>query len=199
MGTGTIPDITFTAAQLGPRRLTETVPAGWSLTVIGCTGDTGVIGRYGQPARLTATRLRDPLDIDAGETVICIFTNTKDASLTIIKTSVPAATPGFDFDGSGTNVPPTSTSTTVGGTRASDPADLTFTAAQLGAKEVTETAPAGWTLTGLGCTGDGDVARRPLGPAHRRTLDIDAGETVICTFTNTKDASLTSSRDRSGL
>ena len=36
------------AAQLGVKEITETVPAGWTLTDIDCTGDTSglVIGRY---------------------------------------------------------------------------------------------------------------------------------------------------------
>ena len=46
------------------------------------------------------------LDIDAGETVVCTFTNTKSASLTVVKVTDPASDPqDFDFDLTGSGVP----------------------------------------------------------------------------------------------
>ncbi len=46
------------------------------------------------------------LDIDAGETVVCTFTNTKHASLTVVKVTDPASDPqDFDFDLTGAGVP----------------------------------------------------------------------------------------------
>ena len=45
-------------------------------------------------ATYSSTALGDPdatLDIDAGETVVCTFTNTKDAILTINKVTDPGA------------------------------------------------------------------------------------------------------------
>ena len=48
---------------------------------------------------------------------------------------------------------------------------------------MTETAVAGWDLTGLTCAGDDDSSVTPLSD-RKATLDIEAGETVVCTFTN---------------
>ena len=62
------------------------------------------------------------------------------------------------------------------------PSQRTFnlSAAQLGAHTVTESANAGWALTDLECTGGGDDSRATR--RRKATLDIDAGETVVCTF-----------------
>ncbi|MBX3010759.1 MAG: hypothetical protein KF832_04595 [Caldilineaceae bacterium] len=45
--------------------------------------------------------------------------------------------------------------------------------------------PANWALTGLSCTGDTDNGSL-LDPGSRKiTIDLDAGENIVCTFTNT--------------
>ena len=52
---------------------------------------------------------------------------------------------------------------------------------------MTESVTPGWSLTNLVCTGGG--ADSSTSVANRvATLDIDAGESVVCTFTNTKGA-----------
>ena len=52
---------------------TETVPAGWSLTDITCSGDT--IAPNSSDTGNTAT-----FNAQSGETITCVFTNTKHAS-----------------------------------------------------------------------------------------------------------------------
>ena len=72
--------------------MTESVTPGWSLTNLVCTG--GGADSSTSVANRVAT-----LDIDAGETVVCTFTNTKGASLTVVKVTDPASDPqDFDFD-----------------------------------------------------------------------------------------------------
>ena len=123
--------------------------------------------------------------------MVCTFTNTKTASLTVVKVTDPASDPqDFDFDLTGAAVPADLDLDTDGGD-ATLPSQQSFvvSAAQLGAYTVTESAQAGWTLTALSCTGAGADSSTSL--ANRAaTLDIDAGERVVCTFTNTKHASL---------
>ncbi len=72
---------------------TETpVPAGWSLTDITCSGDT--IAPNSSDSGATAT-----FNAQSGETITCVFTNTKDATVTIIKDAVPNDCSGFRFHG----------------------------------------------------------------------------------------------------
>lgn len=54
----------------------------------------------------------------------------------------------------------------------------------IGSHTLQETAVNGWSLTDVNCTGDADVQYDNAGA----TLDIDAGENISCTFTNTKDS-----------
>src|SRR5215216_1231269 len=187
-GDATLPaqqSFSLNASQLGAHAVKENVPAGWGLTNLQCTGAGGDSST--NLATQTAT-----LEIDAGENVVCTFTNTKGSSLTVIKVTDPASDPqDFDFDLTGAAVPADLDLDTDGGD-ATLPSQQTFpvSAGQLGAYTVAESTVAGWDLTALSCTGGGADSSTSL--ANRTaTLDIDAGETVICTFTNTKHASLT--------
>ena len=109
-----------------------------------------------------------------------------------MKVTDPASDPqDFDFDLTGSGVPADLDLDTDAGD-ATLPSQDTFSlnASQLGAHTVTESAQAGWSLTDLECTGAGADSSTNLGD-RSATLDIDAGETVVCTFENTKSASLT--------
>ena len=78
---------------------TETVPAGWTLTDITCTGDT--IAPNSSDSGATAT-----FNAQSGEKIKCVFTNTKHASLTVVKVTDPASDPqDFDFDLTGAGLP----------------------------------------------------------------------------------------------
>src|SRR5215210_1560516 len=176
---------TLSPAQLGAHTVSETALAGWSLPGLVCTGAGGDSST--SLANRTAT-----LDIDPGEDVVCTFTNTKHASLTVVKVTDPASDPqDFDFDLTGAGVP-ADLDLDTDAANATLPSQDTFDldASKLGAHTVSETAQAGWGLTNLVCTGAGGDSSSSV--ANRTaTLDIDAGEHVVCTFTNTKGASLT--------
>ncbi|MEZ4663474.1 MAG: SdrD B-like domain-containing protein [Caldilineaceae bacterium] len=74
--------------------------------------------------------------------------------------------------------------TTVGGTASS--AVMTFSA---GSYTLREDALVGWSLTGLTCTGDTDGGN-VIDLANRQvTIDLDDGEDIVCTFTNTAESS----------
>ncbi|HZB77161.1 MAG TPA: hypothetical protein VE526_13110, partial [Solirubrobacteraceae bacterium] len=136
----------------------------------------------------TATRTAT-LDVDAGENITCTFVNTKDATVTIVKDAIPDDAADFAYTGS---FGPFSLDDDANATL---PNTTTFTvpAADLGSKTVTETAQAGWSLTGLSCTGDDNSSTSTA--TRTATLDVDAGENITCTFVNTKDATVTIVKD----
>src|SRR5918995_608217 len=175
---------TLNAAQLGAHTVTESATPGWSLTNLVCTG-------AGADSSTSVANRVATLDIDAGESVVCTFTNTKDASLTVVKVTDPVSDPqDFDFDLTGSGVPTDlDLDTDAGDATLPSSQSFALNASQLGAHTVTESATPGWSLTNLVCTGGGPDTSANLGN-RAATLDIDAGETVVCTFTNTKDASL---------
>ncbi len=89
--------------------------------------------------------------------MVCTFTNTKHASLTVVKVTDPASDPqDFDFDLTGSGVPADLDLDTDGGD-ATLPSQDTFDldASELGAHSVTESLTSGWDLTNLVCTGGG--------------------------------------------
>jgi Prealbumin-like fold domain len=133
------------------------------------------------------------IDLDAGETVKCDFTNEKDATIEITKdvNPEPDAT-DFSFTG-------------LGGFSLDDDADpaLSNTTSALerdpNSYTVTEDGETGYDLINIVCSGDADVVidDGPGGNAANGTyeagdnqviIDLDAGETVKCDFTNEKDA-----------
>jgi uncharacterized repeat protein (TIGR01451 family) len=158
---------TFASLLPGVFAVAETAVSGWT-TAATCTGDDDGTN----PATI---------QLDPGENVTCTFTNTKLGSITVIKDSLPddpqvfgftttGLTPAtFDLDDDGNNA------NALSNTR-------TFSNLSPGAYAVAETAVSGWT-TAATCTGDDDGTN----PA---TIQLDPGENVVCTFTNTKLGSI---------
>jgi uncharacterized repeat protein (TIGR01451 family)/fimbrial isopeptide formation D2 family protein len=146
--------------QPGQYTSTEAAKAGWDLTGIDCDDSDST----GSTGTATAT-----FNVNPGETVTCTFTNTKRGHIIVDKVTDPAADPQlFTF-----------TPSYNGGTTF-QLADLTTPndsgALVPGDYSVAETVPAGWDLTSATCSDGSAVSAIHLG----------AGETVTCTFTNTK-------------
>ena len=133
---------TFDGNQLGDAKVvTESAnPTGWTLTAVACSaGGTADLANR----NVTAT-------LAAGDAVSCTFTNTKDATLTIVKDAVPNDAQDFAFTGTGSG---------VSGFSLDDDADpglsntkvFTFDWKPARRREVvTESAnPTGWTLTAV--------------------------------------------------
>lgn len=107
------------------------------------------------------------IELTAGENVICTFTNLKLSKLIVTKLS-QGGDGTFRF-----------TSTTLGGfnlVTVGGNKSRTFSNLAAGTYDVAETVPSGWDLTGVTCS-DGS----PI-----NAIDLSIGETVTCTFTNTK-------------
>jgi len=178
-GTKTFSNVTPGAAKT----VVETDPTpGYDLTSIVCTGAATYTGTV-------ATRTLSVTPA-AGEVITCTFTNRKRGTVTIKKVTDPAESGAGatsfsfsqDFDATG------NFSLIHNGTK-------TFSGIVPGAaKTVVESDPTpGYDLTSIVCTG----AATYTGTVATRTLSVTpaAGETITCTFTNTKRGSITIVKD----
>jgi hypothetical protein len=159
--------------------ITETVPPGFALTGVTCTG----LGNGG-----TATRSGNAVTLDAaatapGANIACTFTNTRLPTLTLTKVS-NGGVGAFTFTGTNGWTSQTITTTTagVGVTGATQ----TLAAAAI-ATTITEAVPSGFTLTGATCTGlgSGGTATRSGNAVVLDAAATAAGANIACTFTNT--------------
>jgi uncharacterized repeat protein (TIGR01451 family) len=137
----------------GTYSVAENVPAGWDLTSVECDDESSP----------------DAIDLDAAETVRCVFTNTKSGSIVVEKQTTPdgdpqlfAFTASYDADGF-----------SLADGQQSDSGVLAP-----GTYSVSEVVPAGWDLESAVCS-DGSPAS---------AIALAAGESVTCVFTNEKDA-----------
>jgi CSLREA domain-containing protein len=100
-------------------------------------------------------------------------------TIVIVKNANPESSKDFSFNGSGA----------IGSFLLDDDQDptlpdrRTFSGLSAGGYTVTEAVPAGWKLTHLVCQDPDGGSRTSLGTATA-TIDLDAGETVTCTFNN---------------
>lgn len=156
-GTGSTP---IYAVEPGTYTITEgAVPAGWTFSGATCSVNGGTATAYTPGANLV---LGDTTD------VVCTFTNTKQAKIIFDKVTVPAGDAQlFTFD-------PSWSTTDFQLADATTPHDSGFLVP--GTYSVAETVPSGWDLTSATCSDGSPVTAIALGP----------GETVTCTFTNTK-------------
>lgn len=122
----------------------------------------------------------DSIDVAPGETVTCTFVNEELISITLVKNTI-GGDASFDFDATGTGLPADIDLVTVAGT-----ATQTFTGLdQDDTFSIAENVPAGWVLTSATCTG-GETPE---------SITPEPGEDVTCTFTNTKNGSITIVKD----
>ena len=165
--------------------VTETVPVGWDLTGIACTSTGGSTFTYTGFNADPAFQLGDTsanITLAAGdETVSCDFINTKRGTINIVK-AIDGGDGTFAFTDNTIGTPlgnfSIDTATAVDDTK-------TFTNVLPGTYTITETAQTGWDLTGLTCADTGTASTVDLGTGIA-TINVDPGETVTCTYTNTK-------------
>jgi hypothetical protein len=157
----------------------ETVPAGYSLTGIACTGAVNSTVTIGTDADFDAGDDAVAVTVKSGETVVCTFTNEKEGSITIVKQTAGGDgrfafggdLGGFDID------------TAVD-------ADEAFTGLLTGTYRVSETVAPGWALSNIACSGD-NVSSVTIGASGGFdpgdtgvAIDLRDGEDIVCTFTN---------------
>ena len=140
----------------GTYSVAELAESGWDLTSATCSGQN----------------TPDEIHLQAGQTVTCMFTNTKRGHILVDKVTDPAGdSQSFEFK--------TNYGVNFNLTDASAPNDSG--ALVPGSYAIGELAAAGWDLTGASCDDQSPVNQVSLQP----------GETVTCTFTNTKRGSIT--------
>jgi hypothetical protein len=182
----------------GAYTVTEDVPAGWRLTRIACDdGDSTDASDKAGVSEPTAT-----IKVGAGEHVNCTFTNTRNATIKVTKV-VEGGAEGdqFAFDASSRfGAGSTSIALGAGDTWSmGDGGTQTFSDAQPNdydggpAYTVAETdMPDGYRLTSIDCdneAGTNDLASAD-GVTDAAAIVVAPGETVECTFTNTKDGTI---------
>lgn len=141
----------------GTYSVSESVPEGWDLTSAVCDDES------------------DPsaIELSEGETVTCVFTNTKRGTIVVEKRTSPAGESGsFTFTGDAAG------SIGHGG-------QIVVPNLVPGTYTSTESAAEGWLLTEVSCD-DGDSSGNV--EARTATFELSAGETVTCVFTNAKIA-----------
>ncbi|MCB0193157.1 MAG: hypothetical protein KDJ65_14530 [Anaerolineae bacterium] len=158
---------TLTQLNLSPGtyNVTEGAVSGWSLTGLSCTDpDSG-----SSTAGSTAT-----IDLDSGESITCVFTNTStSSSITIIKDASPDDPQSFDFTGDLGAFSLVDDGSTLSNTFTSFVTPGVYT--------VTESSTTGWSLSNLNCT-DPDSGTTTSGSSA--IIDLDSSENVTCTFVN---------------
>jgi agmatine/peptidylarginine deiminase len=139
--------------------LSETVPTGWDQASATCDDGSPVSN----------------IDVAAGETVTCTFTNNKRGRIVIVKNAAPDDPQDFSFTAGGGLSPASfdlddDSDGTLSNTQTFD--DL----APGSGYSVSETVPSGWDQASASCNDGSPISN----------IDVSEGETVTCTFTNEK-------------
>ena len=166
----------YTGVVPGTYSVTETLPvAGWDFTSLICSDPNGGTTTSGA----TAT-----IGMSNGENITCTYTNTQQRGrIIIVKDAVPNDAQDFTFNNNfGLGNPATFL--------LDDDADGTLSNSRnsevlAGTYAVSEDAVTGWDLTSATCSDGSPVGAIAVGP----------GETVTCTFVNTKRGKITIIKD----
>ena len=147
---------------------TETVPGGWDLTSIVCDDENS----SGDASTGVAS-----FEVEAGETVRCVFTNTKHGKIIVAKVTDPSPNTVDSF---------TFTGDAAGSIKDGETIEVDDLSA--GTYTSTEGDPTpGFDLTSIACDDGGSATPSTTSLGTRTaTFELDPGETVTCTFTNTQ-------------
>ena len=160
---------TIAYAKPGRWTLEEAVPSDWDLTDITCTSARGTSTYTPDLANDKAT-----LDVAPGDTLSCVFNNSKHEHITIKKVTVPAGGTGFSFNN---------------GAFTLDDGGIHTVNLNPGATYVaTEDAPtlSAYALTDISCVDNQGGTSYQIDLSSRRvSFSGAAGLAASCTYTNT--------------
>jgi plastocyanin len=184
---GTIRDFSTFAEEIvvsglpGTYTSAESVPEGWAITGISCTGQV--------QSGVTIGDNDVSVDLVAGETVICTFENSAQGSITIEKFT-QGGLGAFQFNSDLGSFP---LDTLTNG----NPDAVTFSSLASGVYMFSEVVPSNWTLSDIQCSGAtnsiitiggaGDFDPGDQGV----TIELNDGESIVCSFVNDADGSIT--------
>ena len=172
----------FTNVLPGTYTVTEGAVTGFDLTGLTCTATGTGTSAYGDKTTGVAT-----ITLGAGGSVTCTYGNTKRGHIVVDKVTVPSGDPyEFEFAASWDS---------------GDDPDFTLADATTpydsgalvpGTYTVAETVPTGWDLTNLACTvSEGGTSTFDVSGSPTASIVLKAGDTVTCTYTDTKHPTLT--------
>ena len=125
--------------------------------------------------------------LNASDNVTCTFTNSRKGSITIIKNAIPNDPQDFHFEDYYNNLSAFDLDDDENGTLSNT---KIFTNLEPRGYLIEETAVNGWIQSAPVCTGGNDVDTYAT-PVATADIYLDAGESITCTFTNTKLPTLT--------
>ncbi|MBI2818640.1 MAG: hypothetical protein HYX73_01560, partial [Acidobacteria bacterium] len=169
--------------EAGIFTVNEDGETGWALTNVTCVSEKEIsdVSAVGDDLDPHAT-----IDLAPGDTVTCTFTNTQLANILVSKVCNPE-TASADFNTTWTfngGDPQEGPTLDCGDTEVPVVTDTL----DFGAYTLAEIVPDGWDQTGASCEGS-------EGAENPEALDLEAGETIICTFENTQRGLITIVKD----
>lgn len=138
--------------------------------------ENSVVGWQQESQTCDSGETIDSIDVAPGETVTCTFVNEKYAKIKLVKNTI-GGNGTFDFDATGADLPTDIDLATVNGTKSQTFSNLD----QDNTYTIAENVPVGWDLTSAICNKGETID----------SIDLEPGETVTCTFTNSKRPILT--------
>jgi len=170
------------SVNTGTHAASEAAHAG---TLIGDYTSTWSCSTNGGAATTGSGTSISGITVAKGDAVVCTFTNTRKAQLTVVK-NANGGNGTFSFTSTG-GLPSPATAggafslTTVSGTKSQVFANLVP-----GPYSVAESGlPSGWSFTSLSCVDDSSKAAVGQVTGQSVSLRLAAGEAVTCTFANT--------------
>jgi hypothetical protein len=174
------------ALPAGDYAFSENAVSGWDLTAIRCDDEQSERPSSGDVPSSTAT-----FSIEPGESVTCTFTNTKRATLVVVKSTDPVTdSQDFAFTTSGPGL--TGFSLDTDGADQALPASRSFEVVP-GAYSISETLPvAGWDFARVACVSSSGSSTVPAASSTvpLAMVTLAAGDTVTCTYGNVKRSSI---------
>ncbi len=160
--------------QPGSYTISEVVPEGWANPTINCDGGVASSSQWIDGSALEQAQpvIGETVNLAAGETVICTFTNTQLSSIAVVKQTIPEGSPQlFEFTGD--------LSGTIGDGEMIMEIDV-----PAGIYTSTELVPDGWALDAIECEGTDPANVTLIDGGDGVSVALGEGENVTCTFTN---------------